>query len=584
MMSFCDPDEIAGMLHAANALELEPNRTDAYRFRMGGKNPNFNAGHEEMMAAVVIDNPVAQNRFTDPTLAEGNLIQDQKRTKGQRVNLVSRPSQFFSKKFYSMVDGYVSRFAKQVEEGENALVRYRQEVVPDLREIRSNIDYLYFENNMGKSKADKAAINKGLEEYGLTWKETKEAAEWLHWLEAGHMYQKKPNDVSDAFARIANAQASYNVAWTLYNIGDFLRPASMGVGQKGYLNSMLAGFKEAGAGLKRDIQTGDVDFGGTLGKVKGLQTLEDIRGVKKLGAGEFFSLSTRFMERFTFAKAEALGIDPVKALGEYSFTFAEHDTVPIAYKSNANTTNAQTAVGLGRFMIAELHYNVHNYANILKLAPAALEGKATGEQKQKAVEFMAYNLMKASIFGSGALVPGFAYDGLKELLGEENSQVLEAGLINMAGTALVKVFDEDARFSMTEAMQPAGLLLGLRPSQLSSEYNKAMATLATLGGGGAAETTPETTKAFTRAVEFVLAIGAVSSLVPASIRNSSGPVGMLGKLDESTIGKALPWLENAQLRRTMKAIIKNYREDTIEDLAKDVAASLLGRNTVKADE
>ena len=128
------------------------------------------------------------------------------------------------------------------------------------------------------------------------------------------------------------------------------------------------------------------------------------------------------------------------------------------------------------------------------------------------------------------------------------------------------------------------LLLGLRPSQLSAEYNKAMATLATLGGGGAAETTPETTKAVTRAVEFMLAIGAVSSLVPASIRNSSGPVGMLGKLDESTIGKALPWLENAQLRRTMKAIIKNYREDTIEDLAKDVAASLLGRNTVKADE
>jgi hypothetical protein len=583
-MSFCDPDEISGMFKAAMGLEHRSDLTD--RESTVGLNRTANpakmaAGYEEMMSLSLTQNPANNTRYTDTAFDEAVKTQSLQYNKGQMANWAGRASDFLGEKFMAPINREINYWKEtldpdQLKSRKGLKESFVRDVVPEIKQIRLDIKDAWRNNNYGKTKADKANINKSLEPYGIEWNRTKEAVEYLEYLETGQLYADHRNDVGEAFDRMASAQAGYNVAWTLFNMGDFLKVASYGVGQKGYGKGTVAGFKELAEGFMRDVKTRDIAYGGAMGKIKGLEA--PIGATEhRLGMLDPFALSTRAIERFTTAKALAMGENPLEALGKAAFVFQEHDVPAITYKARLNPTGNKAVVGLGRFVLSELNYNLTNYDNVLTMGINALQGKApTQQQKRQALEFVTHSALKASLFGTRAILPTFAYNALNSALGEDYEELLNWGVVNSTGDGLIKLVDEDASFSMAEAMAPPLWFLGARSKQLADAFNAIPNTLDKLG-----KQNEEGELDLGSAIEIMLMVGTVSSAIPSNLRMAAGPAGVLKKIDDSPFGNAIPWLENRQMQNVIKALIEDFREQRGTPAASVIKEGLLGKRIVK---
>ena len=584
MMSFCDPDEISGMFHAAMGLKHRPDLTD--REHAVGLNKTTNpaknqAGYEEMMSLSLTQNPANNTRYTDTAFDEAVKMQGLQYNKGQMANWAGKASDFLGEKFMAPIRREVDYWRETLDPDElksrKGLQRsFISDVVPEIKQIRLDIKDAWRDNNYGKTKADKANINKALEPYGIEWNRTKEAVEYLEYLETGQLYADHKNDFGESFDRTAGAQAAYNVQWVLFNIGDFLKVVSYGVGQKSYGKGTAAGFKELSEGFMRDVKTRDIAYGGAMSKIRGLEA--PIGATEhRLGMLDPFALSTRAIERFTAAKALAMGENPIEALGKAAFVFQEYDVPAITYKARLNPTGNKAVVGLGRFVLSELNYNLTNYDNVLTMGINALQGKApTQQQKRQALEFVTHSALKASLFGTRAILPTFAYNALNSALGEDYEELLNWGVVNSTGDGLIKLVDEDASFSMAEAMAPPLWFLGARSKQLADAFNAIPNTLDKLG-----KQNEEGELDLGSAIEIMLMVGTVSSAIPSNLRMAAGPAGVLKKIDDSPFGNAIPWLENRQMQNVIKALIEDFREQRGTPAASVIKEGLLGKRIVK---
>lgn len=578
----CDAFNTAGILKAAAMKQVAPYEVDGKFYGETSliDNPvdraNMNAGYERMNALPAESNEVLMNRYAafaedSEEALNKSFLQSVRDSKGQKYNLIGSAQQFFTGGFYKQIKELIDEFEEGIDfKEDNVRLEFDKQVRPEIQDYLDDLKDIWEGNNNGKTAQDRANIDEELKEFGLKHDEVYEAAQWLNYLRTGAPYEKKLGLPGEVAQKSAKLQAAYNVSWVIYNTADAPRLLAPFLARKRF-DAIAAGLKEAADGFKRDLETRDPSYGGKLGNFR--NEADAIFGEsEKLPLLEPFTLTNRFLDRFTHEAANVAGMDVEKVMGDVNFVRHAIDATSIEYKSRFGPDGRPAALGLGRFMMAELYYTGKHYKNLGQV----LAGKG---DMVKLKEFAIHSAIKASLFGIGSLLPGPLFPLVKKVA-EENGwkNLFDLGFVNVAGTGVLNLVDKEAKVSLTEAMAPAGLLFGGRMAKITRDLQSSIKFAADGIESGFEG------KGVDLGVNAFMAVATASSVFPANYRYHLGPIRNL--TDSEALKHVMPWAENEQLRRMVKALYEGWSHEMemsgeYKRFGRDVAKALLGSRAVK---
>lgn len=550
---FCSPNELLG-IWTADDQKKRSAQPDSYVISHMGSPSK--AGFEYGLSLEQSRSPHQNLEFT--TWEEGIDVNEEsikaelRQDKRQARNFMGSASSFFKNGFFQQIEEIMADFKGGFDPEDGGILQaYEKEVRPELEDIQYAIQDAYYGNNRGETAADKAAINNELKEFGLTFNEIYEAQNYLNWLKRGEFY-KSSGMLGEVASTVAKAQASYNVSWALFNVADTPRILAPYISKpKVLIKGLQAAFDRNNKEMPDDL-------------------LQAIPGLDEKG-GRFdpFSLTNKVQQRLAYFLDKADGGDGFTGLRENAFIYADYDATSLEYHSNFGSTGAKTTFGLGRFLMAETAWTAGNYVNLFNVA----RGKG---DLNKLTNFMVYNVIKSTLFGVGSIIPAPLYSALKDKLPDEQKELLQAGMANVAGNGLLKLAGVEGSFSMTEAVQPLSLVLGARAQQMAGDLTKAGTSISrAITDGLDGDLLPA-------ALESFVTLGALSSVIPMDFKNRFG-LGSYVLSDLDKMPALRDFFQNHQVMKIMSTFAKGYREEeSTEKTYRELAKDILGNKVVKA--
>jgi len=342
--------------------------------------------------------------------------------------LYARPSEQFSKKFMSAIDGKMKAATPE---------NYAEKVAKPMRTLLAALDKVTVNS---KSRAD---LNKQLAKFGLDADNLYDARDYVKWLADGGPNQKSwASALTKKAGVIAKAQANLNMAWTLGNSSDIIRVYSHYASRKGGLKAILEGTATA-------IKANPFKRNPQLAK----QGIYETQYIDQQGANnDPFTWSITAQKNLTYHIDKAIGSDGKTGVRELLF-----DSTPWDRPRYDRSPEANLVFGLARFPINEARWHY-------KTVKQALQGDA-----RAAANYGLYSIAKAAMLGAASLIPAPVYIAMPKEMREEIEAVENkygTNLLKRVSGAVLQKAGINASIDLTTYTQPGGGQLGARAASL----------------------------------------------------------------------------------------------------------------------
>lgn len=334
-------------------------------------------------------------------------------------NYILAPTERFNKGFTAPLAKKLRAFDAKYQYGSKEYAEaWKNEITPAVEKIQSGI--LNASNNLKKDTAYHKFIK---DTYDLEPAQARDAMRYLTWLGQGGPTAAKRyglaedmKDYNKATRAFVQNIATWNLPWTIYNVGDMGRVTSGFLTDKRFT---IDKFPKIVTAMAKAFNFKE----GLPPELERITGGDEFRKGTKGGAG-IFEMSNIMQRKYAYALDKELGGGGMGLMSSHVFDY-EPWNAPEIYWDKDDAGNQ--LMRLGRFMMAE---STRNYNLVKEMVKGSDRGRA-----RAAAELASDYMIKAMMFGTTAAMPLETEWLMQAAMGKDNYEQFKEGLskLNPAG-------------------------------------------------------------------------------------------------------------------------------------------------------